>query len=260
VVKIKQILLTFDIEEFDMPIELGKEIGKDEQFKISEDGTKNLLNLLDKNNILGTFFVSAVFAEKYPELIKKISEKHEVGLHCYEHGDNYSKMDSKIAFEKLQSGKEILEEITNKKIKSFRAPRFQPPDYDVLNKLELKYDSSYHPTWIPGRYNNFFKTNKRFLKEGVNVIPVSVSPLLRLPMFWLAFRNMPLFYSKRITHSCKDLVCLVFHPWEFVNISKYDLPLLIKRKTGNKLIEKLGNYINWGLKKEFKFTTISQLD
>ena len=147
------------------------------------------------------------------------------------------------------------QKIINKKINCFRAPRFQPPDYNILEKIGIIYDSSLHPTYIPGRYNHFFLKMEIFSKDGVKIIPLSVSPILRLPLFWLAFRNLPLFYSKYITNRNKKYACLVFHSWEFVNIKNIDLPLLIKRNTGERLIRKLQKYIN--NYKRYKFNIIS---
>ena len=254
-VKMKEILLTFDIEEFDLPLEFGEKISEEEQFEISRKGTEKILELLDKNDIKATLFVSAKFASRYPSLIKKISGNYEIGLHCLEHRDNYQKMDKKEAFERLKKGKEIIEKIINKKINCFRAPRFQPPDYNILEKIGIIYDSSLHPTYIPGRYNHFFLKMEIFSKDGVKIIPLSVSPILRLPLFWLAFRNLPLFYSKYITNKNEKYTCLVFHSWEFVNIKNIDLPLLIKRNTGERLIRKLQKYIN--NYKRYKFNIIS---
>src|SRR3989344_7853133 len=110
----KQILLTFDIEEFDLPLEFGVKITEEEQFETSRIGTQKILELLDKNNVKATFFISAKFASKYPSLIKKISEKHEIGLHCLEHKDNYQDMQEKEVFERLSKGKEKIEKIINK--------------------------------------------------------------------------------------------------------------------------------------------------
>ncbi|MBS3151736.1 polysaccharide deacetylase family protein [Candidatus Woesearchaeota archaeon] len=251
----KTILLTFDVEEFDLPIEFGKDISEDEQFEISKNGVEEVLELLNKNNIKATFFVSAKFSEKYPELIREISEDHEIGLHCLEHKDDYSKMGHDEAYEKIKTGKEIIERIIDKKIIGFRSPRLQQISYEILNKIGIIYDSSLNPTYIPGRYNNFFSPRKVFSKNDIKIIPISVSPILRLPIFWLAFRNFPLFYSKYITNRNKDFVCLVFHSWEFINIENMDLSRLIKRNTGKKLKKKLQKYIHY-YKKE-KFTTIS---
>ena len=247
----KNILLSFDLEEFDLPREYNVTIEENEMFRISYDGCERILNILNKYKIKGTFFVSANFAKKYPNLVKKISKKHEIGLHCYEHKDKN--------FERLEEAKKIIENIINKKIMGFRAPRYQTPDYEQLKELGLKYDSSSHPTYIPGRYNNFLKSRKISTKEGVKIIPVSVSPLFRLPLFWIIFRNMPLFYSKLITKSClvkDDYVCLVFHPWEFINIKNYKIPFLVKRNTGEKIELKLEKYIVWCLENKFIFIGI----
>ena len=251
----KQILLTFDIEEFDLPLEFGVKITEEEQFETSRIGTEKILEILDKNNVKATFFISAKFASKYSSLIKIISGKHEIGLHCLEHKDNYQNMEEKEIFERLSKGKEIIEKIINKKLNGFRSPRFQSPNYNILSGIGIIYDSSLHPTYIPGRYNNFFSKRTIFLKNNMKIIPLSVSPILRLPLFWLAFRNFPLFYSKYITNKNKKYVCLIFHPWEFTNINDKNIPWLIRRNTGEKLIKKLQKYIEDYRK--YKFNTIS---
>ncbi|MEK6856933.1 MAG: polysaccharide deacetylase family protein [Nanoarchaeota archaeon] len=250
----KTILLTFDIEEFDLPLEFGRKISEDRQLEISKEGTERIIELLERNNVKATFFVSAKFAKHYPNLIKKISEKHEIGLHCLEHNENYSKMNEEEVYERIKTAKNIIERIINKKIVGFRSPRFQQVSYEKLNEIGIIYDSSLNPTYVPGRYNHFFSPRKIFSKKNVKVIPLSVSPILRLPLFWLAFRNFPLFYARYITNRNKNYVCLVFHPWEFVNLETMNLPKLIKRNTGEKLIEKLQRYID--IYRKCDFSTI----
>ena len=56
------ILLSFDIEEFDMPFEYHKEISFDEQIEISVKGTTIILDLLKKHDVKATFFSTATFA------------------------------------------------------------------------------------------------------------------------------------------------------------------------------------------------------
>lgn len=256
----KYCLLSFDLEEFDLPLEHNKKIDYNEMFHVTYNGCKKVLEILQKNHVKGTFFVSALFASRYPEFIKEISLHHEIGLHCYEHKDNYKSMNDDEAFEKLSKAKKDIEKITNKKISGFRAPRFQVPSYKILKKIGFEYDSSYHPTYIPNRYNNFLKTRKSFNKDGIIVIPLSVSPVLRLPLFWVAFRNLPLSYSKFITRIClmiDNYVSMIFHPWEFTDIQKYNIPIIIKRNSGNNLSLKLDRYIRWNIKNKVSFTTMS---
>lgn len=45
------ILLSFDIEEFDMPLEYGKDISFQDQMEISRKGTIIILDLLKKYQI-----------------------------------------------------------------------------------------------------------------------------------------------------------------------------------------------------------------
>ena len=50
--------------------------------------TDILLNLFEETNTKATFFVVGYFAEKFPELIKKIHDQgHEIGSHTFSHID-----------------------------------------------------------------------------------------------------------------------------------------------------------------------------
>ncbi|NHW59477.1 polysaccharide deacetylase, partial [Escherichia coli] len=50
------VLLSFDIEEFDMPLEYQGDIPFEEQLKVSQEGLKNILKILKKHQIKATFF------------------------------------------------------------------------------------------------------------------------------------------------------------------------------------------------------------
>ena len=64
-----EVLLNFDLEEFDLPLEYGEKISKNNQLEFSLKGLKKLVSLLDSQEIKATFFTTASFALKYPELI-----------------------------------------------------------------------------------------------------------------------------------------------------------------------------------------------
>ena len=62
--------------------------------------------------------------------------------------------------------------------------------------------------------------------------PVSVTPHLRIPLFWLAFKNMPyaLFLKLTLQTLRKDgYVCLYFHPWEFIDLANYKITFLYQQ-------------------------------
>lgn len=237
----KYFCLSFDLEEFDVPLELGKDISEDDMFKISLEGTKRVLDLVKKHKIKVTFFVTTEFCKKYPALVKSISKIHEVACHG-EHGKDYNKMEKNEATKSIKQNKLLLEKLTKKKVAGFRAPRMSSPDYELLKKVGLEYDASLHSTYVPGRYNNLLKSRKIFKENGMIIIPTSVTPIIRAPITWLWFRNFGPTYTKTCTRLCfltDSYVNIYFHPWEFVSLEERDIPLVFKRNTGKPLYDKL---------------------
>ena len=57
------ILLSFDIEEFDLPTEYGLAISWEEQLRVSREGSGHILNVLARHGVRATFFCTARFAE-----------------------------------------------------------------------------------------------------------------------------------------------------------------------------------------------------
>lgn len=261
--KQKTVLLTFDLEEFDMPLEYHEEISAKEQIEISKKGLWEILKLLGKHKITATFFVTAKFAISNKKLVKQLSQKHEIAFHGLVHKDDYRSMREEEALKRLSKGKKIIEKIIGKKVNGFRAPRFHIKKIKRLPTIGLLYDSSLHPTYMPGRYNNFFTERKIHRHGSLIEVPVSVTSILRLPLFWFAFRNLGLAYSRFCTMWCfldSEYVMLLFHPWEFIDLNSlnFRLPAYIKRDTGKILFNKLDNYISWANKKGCKFTTVKE--
>jgi peptidoglycan/xylan/chitin deacetylase (PgdA/CDA1 family) len=250
----KKILLSFDVEEFDLPGEYKAEIGEKEKFEFSFKGLKKVVDLIDRKGIKATFFVTASFALKYPAAIKRISKHHEIASHGLSHSSwRYSESEAK-------KSKEIIEKIIKKKISGFRMSRLQKVDYDSLKRLGFSYDSSVAPSFIPGRYNYFFEKRRITLNSGVYLVPISVLPVLRLPFSWIFFRNFGVNYGKIITISSlksPGFVNFYLHPWEFSSLSRFEIPGYIKRNSGEKIKNYLENYISWCRKKGFGFSTFS---
>jgi len=247
----KKILLSFDLEEFDIPNEYGNKVDLETQFEISKQGLLSILELLDRFGIKATFFVTASFAEKNKDLIKKISDKHEIASHGYNHSD--------FKTEDLKRSKQKIESIIGKTINGFRMPKMQAVDDMEVQKAGYIYNSSLNPTYLPGRYNNFFKPRTYYKKEDLYIIPTSVTPYFRFPLFWLIFKNLPLWLvnaASKFTLKKDDYLSLYFHTWEFADISKFKLPNYIKSIHSQNLLNKLEKYIG-ELKKAGKFISYS---
>jgi peptidoglycan/xylan/chitin deacetylase (PgdA/CDA1 family) len=110
----KSVLLSFDIEEFDLPKEFNQPIKKSEMYEISKKGLIEIVKLTSKHKIDATFFITANFALKYPKLVKEISNFHEIASHGYSHSDSYIK-----SLSKTKKAKQALEKIINKKVEGF---------------------------------------------------------------------------------------------------------------------------------------------
>lgn len=257
-VKIRKIFcLTFDIEEFDA----AKNIPEEERYNVSFEGTKKILKILEEEKIKATFFITAKFALKYPKLVAEISKNNEVASHGYDHSHEYRKMDEETACEFLKKSREELEKITKKEVNGFRAPRMKLIKQSIVKKSGFKYDASLQPALMPGRRSDFFKPRKMHQREGITMIPSSVTPIARIPLMWYGFRNMPMIETKIITLLSlinNDYASTYFHPWEFMNIEKYDASRGIKKNTGEKLEKMLRQYIRW-CKQRYDFKTVSEM-
>ncbi|MEH6307038.1 polysaccharide deacetylase family protein [Olivibacter sp. CPCC 100613] len=251
------ILLSFDIEEFDMPFEYGRDITFEDQIAISVTGSNKILDLLAEHSIRATFFSTVVFAQHAAQVIKRIiDEGHELASHGYYHTsfDN-----THLALSKTE-----LEYLSGKSINGYRMARMQPVEESAIEKAGYKYNSSINPTWLPGRYNNLNKPRACFRQGSVWQIPASVSPLLRFPLFWLAFHNLPLglyyFLAKRTIRKDKYLN-VYFHPWEFTDLDDYKrfgFPGYVRKNTGDLMIRRMNDFVNRLLKDNFSFGTFSE--
>jgi peptidoglycan/xylan/chitin deacetylase (PgdA/CDA1 family) len=245
------ILLGFDVEEFDMPFEYGNQISFDEQLAISTTGTHIILDILRSEGIKATFFCTANYAMHKPDVIEAIvNNGHEIASHGFYH--------SNFKPEHLLQSKMKLEEISGTTVSGFRMARMMPVDENEIAKAGYHYNSSLNPTFIPGRYNNFGKPRTWFHDQGVLQIPASVSPVIRFPLFWLSFHNLPmglLKWMSHITHKKDGYLNLYFHPWEFTNLDdpRFGFPKYVVKNSGQPFAKRLEDFISWGKLKGYAF-------
>ncbi|MCM1369224.1 MAG: polysaccharide deacetylase family protein [Candidatus Amulumruptor caecigallinarius] len=208
-----KVLLSFDTEEFDVPKERGVDISLEDSMRISDYGTNKILDILDSNNVRATFFCTTTFAKNAPATIRRIlAGGHEIAAHGCDH---WRPKPSDVA-----ESKRVLEEITGKPVLGYRQPRMFPVSETEIKRCGYLYNSSLNPTFIPGHYMHLDKPRTPFIVDGVLQIPASVTPLVRFPMFWLAYHHLPgslyrLLAKRVIRHD--GYFTTYFHPWEFFN-------------------------------------------
>ncbi len=257
----KTLLLTFDVEQFPSK-ELGIPLSEDKAFSLGKDGLNILLDILDITS--STFFVTAEFAERFPKDTKRIlTSGHELAMHGASHDHVYHTMEEKKAKDIISKAKGEMEKRFKTKIKGFRGPRMSRPSYEILKKCGFTYDSSLHPVFLPGHYNNFFSPRCVQEREDIIVIPVSAVPLVRLPFSWAWFRIMGSLYTKacsRLTLLDSSFIHLYFHPWEFVEPPVKAKGIWHKLNfggTGITNVERLEKFITWTKKRGLAPSTLS---
>ncbi|MBB4035938.1 peptidoglycan/xylan/chitin deacetylase (PgdA/CDA1 family) [Dysgonomonas hofstadii] len=247
-----RILLSFDIEEFEMPREYGNPIPFDLQMEVSIKGTERILDLLKQHDIKGTFYTTANFAQHAKHIVHRIvKEGHELASHGYVH-DHFEPHHLKLS-------KDILEEIGNIPVYGYRMARMMPVPEEEVYKAGYIYNSSINPTYLPGRYNKLNEPRTYFYRENVLQLPASVSPLLRFPLFWISFHNLPAsLYRGFVKRTVKKdgYLNTYFHPWEFMDIGpkkKYNFPFYVTRNTDNRMVKRMNDFIIWCKHKGYEF-------
>lgn len=248
-------LISFDVEEFDLPREHGAEISLEEGVEVSMQGLRRILKVLDRTGVKATFFCTGNFANARPDLMKKIvADGHEVACHGVDH---FRPKDSDV-----ENSKKIVEKVAGVKVHGYRQPRMKKINYEELKRCGYKYDSSVNPAYIPGRYNNSKMPRRPFVKNGIAEIPVSVATSVRVPMFWLALHIFP----KRVYYGLAKMAlkrdgyfATYFHPWEFAELAEYSaVPGYIKYNSGIKMAGRLEGLIREMQKNGAEFATYDE--
>jgi peptidoglycan/xylan/chitin deacetylase (PgdA/CDA1 family) len=252
----KQVLLSFDIEEFDVPMEYNVNIPFSEQIRISAEGTETILDILKEFGIKATFFSTVVFARNAEHIIRRIiHEGHELGSHGWFHS-SFDNGD-------LLASRNELTKISGYQVKGFRMARMMEVDDHAIKNAGYVYNSSLNPVYLPGRYNNFTKPRTIFRHHDVIQVPASATPTLRVPLFWLSFHHLPLSIYKsacKRTLNHDQYLNIYFHPWEFTDLSNEELglPWLIKKNTASIMTSRFRKLLVWMKAREYSFSTIDE--
>ncbi len=144
----KKIILTFDLEfwhnsEF-LKNYVPPNIGSQPDYVL--ESALPILELLKNKGIKAIFFVLGKLAEKYPDLIKKISDEgHKIASHGYSH-KSLRDLKEKDFEKEVALTNEILKKITGEYPSLFR-----PPAFSLKNKWALDVLKKYNLTCVSKR-------------------------------------------------------------------------------------------------------------
>ncbi|MEH7377647.1 polysaccharide deacetylase family protein [Neobacillus drentensis] len=98
--------------------------------------TPQILDILDKNHIKGSFFIIGENALKHPELVNKMyKEGHEIGNHTFTHPDVASITPFQTRME-LNANQRLFQEITGHSMTLFRPPYVANAEPSTKSELE----------------------------------------------------------------------------------------------------------------------------
>lgn len=97
------VFLSFDVEEFDMPLEYGSNISLREQMQTGFEGLQTITPLLNEAFMETTLFTTANFAMQFPNEIKALATRHEIASHTFYH----SSFKKKIYYYRNRSWKKL---------------------------------------------------------------------------------------------------------------------------------------------------------
>jgi len=222
-------ILTFDIEEwFHILDNRSTKTEKDwSQYESRiHQNMDRIYEILDNNNAKASFFVLGWIAEKYPEIVRAISDKgFEIGSHTTMHQLVYQQDENQFRTDVERSIKS-LEDISGEKVKMFRAPGFSITEknkwaFEVLYELGIEIDSSIFPAnRTHGGLPNYGTSKPSILKyNGVQLkeFPINTHTILGEPVIYSGggyFRIAPYFLIKQWTIE-DDYIMSYFHPRDF---------------------------------------------
>ena len=146
-------ILTFDVEDWfhilDNEASKSEKQWKNFESRLEQNMDK-IFKVLDDNNQNATFFCLGWIARKHPEIIKKIDALgYEIASHSDLHQLTYEFNKTEFSSDLERSIKSI-EDITGKKVTSYRAPGFSIKEenlwvFDELIKYGIEIDCSVFP-------------------------------------------------------------------------------------------------------------------
>lgn len=146
-------ILTFDVEEWFHLLD-NSSTRSEEQWNTYEvrihKNMDRIFRILEDTDTKATFFIIGWIAKTYPEIVRRIAEKYEIGSHTMNHQLVWQQTPEMFRKD-VDSSIKLLQDITGKEIRYFRAPGFSIREseswaFEILHDLGIEIDCSVFPT------------------------------------------------------------------------------------------------------------------
>lgn len=195
-----------------------------------ERNTRRLLDLCDRYNVKGTYFVLGWVAERWPQLVRDIRDAgHELATHGQDHR-RVTTLKPREFREDVRRSKRTIEDIAGVEVIGYRAPSYSIVRetfwaVDVLAEEGFRYDSSIFPIrhdryGIPD-FPRFPRPVHGTNGTALHEVPISTVRVagLNLPFVGGGYlRHFPLAFIRWGMHRLNSVerrpAIVYIHPWE----------------------------------------------
>lgn len=219
-------ILTSDVEEWfhllDNDSTRSEEQWKNYEVRIYEN-MERIFNILEETNTKATFFIIGWVAKTYPDIVKRIAEKYEVGSHTMNHQLVWQQSRDEFR-QDVESSIKLLEDITGKKVRYFRAPGFSIREseawaFETLSELGIKIDCSVFPAHhAHGGLPSYGSSQPKIIcHNGIEMkeLPITTGKLFGKPVVFSGggyFRLFPYWLIKKMSGEARDYMLAYIHP------------------------------------------------
>lgn len=264
-------ILTFDVEEWFHLLDFDATRTEDKWGKYEvriHENIERIFRILEETDTTATFFIIGWIAKTYPEVVKKIAEKYEIGSHTMTHQLVWQQKPEEFR-QDVDASIKLLQDITGKPVKHFRAPGYSIREseayaFETLSELGIEIDSSVFPSKHAHGGMPSYPTSMPSIIEhnGIRIkeLPITLGKALGKDLIYSGggyFRLLPYAIIKKMTNKNSAYNMAYLHPRDLDGEQPVikGLPLIRRFKSyvGTKGAEaKLRKYLT-----DFKFTDIA---
>lgn len=219
-------ILTFDVEEWFHLLD-NSSTRTEEQWKTYEvrihQNMDRIFRILEDTNTRATFFIIGWIARTYPDVVRRIAERYEIGSHTMNHQLVWQQTPEEFR-QDVDSSIKMLEDITGKRVRCFRAPGFsiresEPWAFETLSELGIEIDCSVFPAHhAHGGMPTYGKGEPAVIEYGshrIKEFPISTKELAGRHIIYSGggyFRLFPYRLIRKWAREDTDYLLSYIHP------------------------------------------------
>lgn len=219
-------ILTFDVEEWFHILDNASTRTEEQWVHYDVRIHRNLdrlLCILEETNTKATFFIVGWIAKNYPEVVKRIAEKYEIGSHTMSHQLVWQQTPQEFRKD-VRASIELLQDLTGQPIKFFRAPGFSIRRseiwaLEILHELGIEIDCSIFPGYhAHGGICSYGKGEPTILDvngKRIKELPINTYDICGQHMIYSGggyFRLLPYWLIKTLVEKDSEYILCYIHP------------------------------------------------